>query len=81
MGGREGGRVGVGVGVGGREWGGGSGGKQRGRGGGKQRGREGGRRVESHMTHVHYRRPLFNCEILIIANCEVFHNSQLLETQ
>ena len=28
-----------------------------------------------------YRRPLFNCEILIIANCEVSHNSQLLETQ
>ena len=30
---------------------------------------------------IYYRRPLFNCEILIIANCEVSHNSQLLETQ
>ena len=30
---------------------------------------------------LEYRRPLFNCEILIIANCEVSHNSQLLETQ
>ena len=38
-------------------------------------------RLEKAKPGSQYCRPLFNCEILINANCEVSHNSQLLETQ
>ena len=33
------------------------------------------------MCHMQYRRPGFDCEILLIANCEFFYNSQSKESQ
>ena len=31
--------------------------------------------------YYYYRRPGFDCEVLLIANCEFFHNSQSKESQ
>ena len=33
------------------------------------------------LVYIVYRRSGFDCEILLIANCEFFHNSQSKESQ